>query len=434
MTPRPRLVRPRGFTLIELLVVISIIGILVGLLLPAVNSAREAGRRTQCQSNMRNIVLAVLGYTNNQNVFPPAGEFGEDATTLTALTSGNTLPTGSVVPTWFPNQTSQRGVPMYSWVVPTLPYMDNQELYNQWTFFYSTGSNAGSPAPYFDTGAFNIAGQASNLKIADTAIGILRCPDDNTIQINQGNLSYVVNGGMALWQALPVGWIGGQLDGSPTTTPINSPLVLAPTAMGWAGSVGVMVKTGVMFTESTLPQGVPSSIRIPWNVRSTLNGIVDGPSSTFMMSENTLTGVSATPTPYSNGLTTNWATPLPTFTSFFMPSSVCGVPNSYNCTSGMLTPSAPGQGDIDGLGWAFANKVGTFTNINFGQNLTFEGSFPFSNSAHPGGCNMGFCDGAVRFIRNTIDGTVYSKIITPAGSKLPIYMKQLPVEQDAFVN
>ncbi len=45
---------------------------------------------------------------------------------------------------------------------------------------------------------------------------------------------------------------------------------------------------------------------------------------------------------------------------------------------------------------------------------------------------MGFCDGGVRFITNTIDGTVYSKIITPAGSKLPYYLKQQPVSQDAF--
>ena len=47
---------------------------------------------------------------------------------------------------------------------------------------------------------------------------------------------------------------------------------------------------------------------------------------------------------------------------------------------------------------------------------------------------MAFCDGAVRFISATISGTVYAKIITPAGSKLPIYARQLPVEQDAFVN
>ena len=58
--------------------VISIIGILVGLLLPAINSAREAGRRAQCQSNMHNVVLAILGYVTTKNVFPPAGVFGED--------------------------------------------------------------------------------------------------------------------------------------------------------------------------------------------------------------------------------------------------------------------------------------------------------------------------------------------------------------------
>ena len=45
---------------------------------------------------------------------------------------------------------------------------------------------------------------------------------------------------------------------------------------------------------------------------------------------------------------------------------------------------------------------------------------------------MVFCDGAVRFVSATLDSTVYAKIITPAGSKLPIYAKQLPVEQDSF--
>ncbi|MGO9114574.1 MAG: DUF1559 domain-containing protein [Thermoguttaceae bacterium] len=67
-----------GFTLVELLVVVFIIGILVGLLLPAVNSAREAGRRTQCVNNLTNIAKAMINYESAFRSFPP-GRMGCDA-------------------------------------------------------------------------------------------------------------------------------------------------------------------------------------------------------------------------------------------------------------------------------------------------------------------------------------------------------------------
>jgi prepilin-type N-terminal cleavage/methylation domain-containing protein/prepilin-type processing-associated H-X9-DG protein len=423
----------QGFTLIELLVVISIIGVLVGLLLPAVQSAREAGRRAQCQSNLHNTALAILGYVTSNNSFPPAGEFGEDP----VKTVFND-PTTSIINNWISNPTAGAaggGAPMYSWVLPILPYMENQELFNQWTQF----DGSGNPVAYTNTNNF-VNGQASNFKIGNTSIGILKCPDDNSAQPNEGNLSYAVNGGFALWHAVPYGWIGSATDGGATTTIID---------WGGTGALGtsavqaaVCQKLGVFFLESTF--GQITSTKPTWNIRSTPNAMADGASSTVMMGENTLTGFS-TGTPYSGNVQTNWSAPMPQFSMFIGSSNVCSatVPiaagtSKLDCTAGgslaaqqkLLAPT----NDVDGPTWVNANKTGTLENLGGGQSLSLDGGYPFLNSSHPSGSNVAFCDGAVRFITNNIDGTVYAKILTPAGSRLPIYCKQMPVNQDAFAN
>ena len=100
--------RKRAFTLVELLVVIAIIGILIGLLLPAINAAREAGRRAQCQNNLKQLSLAVINYEGSYGIFPAA----------CAFQNNNPTPGGSSF-----------GVPMDNWVVSILPFTEHNEIY-----------------------------------------------------------------------------------------------------------------------------------------------------------------------------------------------------------------------------------------------------------------------------------------------------------------
>ncbi|MEM7456817.1 MAG: DUF1559 domain-containing protein, partial [Planctomycetota bacterium] len=112
--------RIHGFTLVELLVVIAIIGILIGMLLPAVQSVREAGRRTTCLNNMRQLALAAQTFHSKMGVFPPGMNGRGDG--------------------WFISRSNRPVTPRPSdsldgleigWPVYLLPHLEQEGLYDQ---------------------------------------------------------------------------------------------------------------------------------------------------------------------------------------------------------------------------------------------------------------------------------------------------------------
>lgn len=105
-----------AFTLVELLVSIAIIGILIAMLLPAIQQAREAARRTQCINNIKQLSIAAHSYTSAHKKLPPSGVVAEATQTY----NGRQYPIFD-----------QRSGKMFSWAVLLLPYLEESALYDQ---------------------------------------------------------------------------------------------------------------------------------------------------------------------------------------------------------------------------------------------------------------------------------------------------------------
>lgn len=129
----------RGFTLVELLVVIAIIGILVGLTLPAVQMAREAARRAQCQNNLSNIGLALINFEGSKGSLPPAVDWTNIGPNAANYDTNH-----------------------FTWIAKILPEMEQANLYENLNFKLYAEDSANS----------------SNFASLQAQLELLECPSD----------------------------------------------------------------------------------------------------------------------------------------------------------------------------------------------------------------------------------------------------------------
>jgi prepilin-type N-terminal cleavage/methylation domain-containing protein/prepilin-type processing-associated H-X9-DG protein len=225
--------RLEGFTLVELLVVIAIIGVLVALLLPAVQAAREAARRTQCLNNVKNLSLGSLNYESSKGRLPIARKYD----------------------IW----------DSYTWTQAILPQIEQQAIFQlYWTFPEKKYRNA-------DSTSQNIGPQGDDQQrrqARHTPIQLFYCPSDKTPQPNE---LY-----SPVW-----GFIRGTYRGCTGAGDLYGNRIYAPDGQvplyGWKGAMGVVKWEGPR--PAIPPESMPLSPGVG------LKEVTDGTSRTLMFSE-----------------------------------------------------------------------------------------------------------------------------------------------------
>ena len=260
--------RRDAFTLVELLVVIAIIGMLIALLLPAVNAARESARTAQCKNNMRQTFLAAMSYaTNNHEHVPGYGRYVQVD--------------GSGRPVSGRNISHQLYCsPGHSWVVTLLPYFEQTSLADRWIDEESwTHSN--------------------NRAIGSLPMAVVTCPSDDSA--SDGGLSFVINAGytdMGILEAYGNAVANG---GNPSESQMHSHNMLQ---FDWDDDGSVSRIDGAITRDTGM-----SWVHVGnQNFSQRLGQIYDGSTNTILFSEN-----------FNAGPARNWADPAVQNCAFVLP-------------------------------------------------------------------------------------------------------------------
>ncbi|WP_240911104.1 DUF1559 family PulG-like putative transporter [Paludisphaera soli] len=350
--------RRRGFTLIELLVVIAIIAVLIALLLPAVQSAREAARRMQCTNNLKQLSLGFANYMDINSVTPMhqyrhAAEGG-------AGRSG-----------------------CHSWYCAILPYMEQTAMYNNLNMTYTdqwvySGPLMG-PNPTENT-------------VIRAAVSSFLCPSDGVINnssgsgdlaFQPGNFNYVANSGHPRNILMP-----GDAPNGGALPPLS----------------GIISMTRMHNAQGPCPTAAAAATA---NLTVSLASITDGTSNTACLSESLVNdGTGNHRDPRRNLNYTN--------SGIVQQADVPALLVVQDAQRGVINWQAWSY--YKGLSWAYSDgwerhvyahvlppnmpNVHTYNTATIQCQEGDSAMNPSSN--HPGGVNVSFMDGSVRFIKNSV--------------------------------
>jgi prepilin-type N-terminal cleavage/methylation domain-containing protein len=395
-----------AFTLVELLVVITIIGILMGLLIPAVNAARETARRNQCNTQLKNLALAAIQFENAKGELPGyIQEYGNYVSGTGA--SDPSDPTSAAPPSH---------VKLGTWAVALLPWLDAQPTYEHWTEDrYPIVDGPGGEL----SGTTGDAGAGFH-SLASPNLAIMQCPSNPNSDGENGRNSYVSNNGMVPFNAAGSGTTGG------ITVTFTQSLERANGA--FTNKFAGLIPPGVM----AFPQ--------PLGPRVRLDDFKDGQGNTILASEN----VQAMP----------WHRPGMVDATYLTNASV-SYPQSSRYVHGMVwhyeDPQAP-SGSTDPMASAWSNGgpqpvnvkhlingrgnatdqdifVERMTNLSAGTSVA---DLARPSSAHVDGVNAGMADGGTRFITDSIDYRVYQALLTLRGKSSDVPWPEFVLDDDAY--
>jgi prepilin-type N-terminal cleavage/methylation domain-containing protein/prepilin-type processing-associated H-X9-DG protein len=321
-----RLTRPHGFTLIELLVVIAIISVLIALLLPAVQSAREAARRAQCANNLKQLALALMNYENGNGSFPMGFHYQLSPYDMSYLDASGPM-------------------------LQLAPFYEQSQIFNAYN----------SSLEMYCDAQFTVTG---------TGISTLWCPSDGSISgyryvFQVGFMIPYGNGAMPMTYSSYATNFGDWATGIPyVSTDLRGRL-------SQANGITAAIGYPAAFPSPTGPPDSHAGVSIS-PVR--ISSITDGLSNTIALGER------------AHGL-------------FSLTDNGGGDNSSFNDWNWWVSGN---YGDTQFTEFYPINPQKKLS-LEIGLGIQSPDFIIGASSFHPSGANFAFCDGSVRFLKETID-------------------------------